>query len=440
MLAAVSGMVAVPAVLLPWGGVIEHSRALGLVIGALTLFVALIVMAFAVRYLRADPRGAAFGVTLGLLVGCVLTCVATGSLFVLAAAWVASGRLLARLIGHDTTWPEARAAARRARHAFAVGDSALVAGLLVLGLSTGSAAITPVLAQSATLAGPTGAAAALLLMIAAAARCALPPFAGWLASSMTAPTPVSALMHAGLVNAGGFLLIRFAPLFEAAPLARLAAIAAGLGAALYGLGVMCVRPDIKRSLAGSTVSQMGFMIMSCGLGAYGAALWHIVAHGLFKAWLFLGSGSAIGIGKTPAAPGLTHSIKGCAILVLAGALVLTWAGHMDGALVPLLLALATAMVTLNAGLGTQMPMRSRLAATAILIVLAATQAIGVWLTTVAVGHEGPMVLPGWALDGVLAAFLGGWVWQAQRRSLPRRIYVHLLNAGALACVGAGEPA
>ena len=143
--------------------------------------------------------------------------------------------------------------------------------------------------------------AALLLLIAAAARCALPPFAGWLLSSMTAPTPVSALMHAGLVNAGGFLLIRFAPVFEAAPIARAAAVAIGLVAALYGVGVMSVRPDIKRSLAGSTVSQMGFMIMSCGLGAYAAALWHIVAHGLFKAWLFLGSGSSVGMrGDKPA--------------------------------------------------------------------------------------------------------------------------------------------
>jgi NADH:ubiquinone oxidoreductase subunit 5 (subunit L)/multisubunit Na+/H+ antiporter MnhA subunit len=248
---------------------------------------------------------------------------------------------------------------------------------------------------------------------------------------MTAPTPVSALMHAGLVNAGGFLLIRFAPVLEAAPVARLVAVALGLAAVVLGLGVMLVRPDVKRALAGSTISQMGFMIMSCGLGAYAAALWHVIAHGLFKAWLFLGSGSAIGMGKAPADRVMTRSIPVIAGVVLAVALVLTWAGRMNGAHVPLLLALATGAVTLGAGLGSAMPTRARWAAVALLIGIGTSDLAGLWLADITVGHDGPRLIGGWMLTGLLAAFLGGWAWQARRPSLHPRLYVHLLNAGAL---------
>ena len=155
----------------------------------------------------------------------------------------------------------------------------------------------------------------MLLVIAAAARCAVPPFSGWLLSSMTAPTPVSALMHAGLVNAGGFLLIRFAPVLEAAPVARAVAMLLGLFGAIYGVGIMMVRPDIKRSLAGSTVSQMGFMIASCGLGYFAAALWHLTAHGLFKAWLFLTAGSRVGIEQNRPQGGLDLTAAATVALV-----------------------------------------------------------------------------------------------------------------------------
>lgn len=410
---------------------------LTLAISGLTLFVAVIVVTFSRRYMRADPRKAAYFGTLCAVVAGVLTFVTTGNLAVLALAWIASGVALARLIGHAGQLADAGQAMRRAAATFAIGDAALVGALAILAWHAGTLQIGTALAASATMPLPLVLLAALLLVIAAAARCALPPFSGWLLSSMTAPTPVSALMHAGLVNAGGFLLIRFAPVLEAAPLARAAAAALGLVAALHGIGIMAVRPDIKRSLAGSTVSQMGFMILSCGLGAYTAALWHILAHGLFKAWLFLGSGSNVGMkaGGAVRDTGTGTSIV-IAAITLAAALAAALAGALNAGMVPLALALATGLATL---IGVLQGAGSAKGKGSLMLPFAGLVALYVgalWATSAALGPDGPILLPAPALLCLLAGFLGTWIWQqrllAGASPLPPALYVHLLNAGALA--------
>ncbi len=421
---------------------LAEASGLPLAIGLLTLFVAAIVASFSLRYMRADGRSTRFFATLGALVAAVLVLLFTANLIVMAAAWCASGWLLAGLIGHRHGWSEAASAARRARLAFLAGDAALLAGLGLLCWHAGSWQADAVLAGAATLPPLLANAASLLLVAGAVARCALPPFSGWLLSSMTAPTPVSALMHAGLVNAGGFLLIRFAPVLEAAPVARMTAVALGLCGAIYGVGVMLVRPDVKRALAGSTISQMGFMIMSCGLGAYAAALWHIIAHGLFKAWLFLGSGSAIGMksGKPAALSG------GAALVIAAGTVGVAFSilsfGNADASLVPLLLGLATAVATLVAALGGRVPVRVKGMLVLALAVLIAFHGAGLALAARAVGADGTPLVPEWALLALLAIFLGAWVWQQQRvssgRGLPLPLYVHLINAGTLPAAGKGE--
>jgi NAD(P)H-quinone oxidoreductase subunit 5 len=425
-----------------WGFLVQQDG-LALAIGGLTLFVAAIVATFARRYMRADARQGRFFLRLAALAGAVLAFVFTGNLMALALAWCASGWLLAALVGHCTGWDEAFAAARRTRMTFIGGDAALLAALALLGWQAGSARIDAVLEAAPQMPPLLVALAALLLVVAAAVRCALPPFAGWLLSSMTAPTPVSALMHAGLVNAGGFLLIRFAPVLEAAPAARAVAVVVGLAAAIYGIGVMLVRPDVKRALAASTVSQMGFMIMSCGLGAYAAALWHIVAHGLFKAWLFLGSGSAIGMKQAGAAAPLSG---GATLAIAAGTLGVALSvisfGEGQASLIPLLLGLATAMATLLACLGGRLPLRARLALAGLVAALIAFHAAGLATAARATGPDAGALVPEWGLVGLLVAFLGAWTWQQRRlaggRSLPLPLYVHLINAGALPPVTKGE--
>lgn len=422
---------------------IAPSLGLPAAIALLTVFVAAVVASFSRRYMRADHRQMRFFLTLAALVASVLAVVFTGNLVVLGAAWCASGLLLAALIGHSDGWNEARAAARRTRATFALGDAALLASLGILGWHSGSVRIEDALSAAATMPVAHGNAAALLLVVAAAARCALPPFSGWLLSSMTAPTPVSALMHAGLVNAGGFLLIGFAPVLEAAPFARAAAVVAGLCGAIYGIGIMMVRPDVKRALAGSTVSQMGFMIMSCGLGAYAAALWHIIAHGLFKAWLFLGSGSTIGIrGAKPIAPLSSRTTLAIAAATVGAALSILSTGGGNAGLVPLLLGLATAAATLIASLSGRLPLRAKVGLLLTVGALIAFHGAGLMVAGAALGPDAQPFVPAWALLVLLVAFLGGWVWQQQRaasgRGLPLRVYVHLINAGALPATGTGE--
>ncbi len=414
-------------------------------IGMLTLFVGAIVSSFSSRYMRSDQRSTRFFLMLGLLVASVLITVFSANLLILALAWCTSSVLLAKLVGHCADWDEALAAKRRTQLAFAIGDVSLVAALSILGWQAGTLQLEVVLSTVSEIPAPLATAAALLLVIAAAARCALPPFSGWLLSSMSAPTPVSALMHAGLVNAGGFLLIRFAPLLEAAPSARIVTIAIGLFAAIYGLGIMMVRTDIKRTLAGSTVSQMGFMIMSCGLGAYAAALWHIVAHGLFKAWLFLGSGSAIGMKSESQRGSLSNAATAAiAIGTLCIAVSYLVVGNGSASLVPLLLGMATAMATMIACLGSVSSLRTKLSFLLLMAALAAFHTVGLSIAHSAVGADAQALVPNWALLALLATFLGCWVWQQHRllsgAGLPARLFVHLINAGALKATRKGEAA
>lgn len=433
-----------------WGGLGALGLWFGLAPGAVsgpqalialaTLFIGAIVATFSLRFMRSDPRRSSYFATMLALVLSVLGFVLAGDLVVFALAWVASGLLLARLIGHAADWAEASGAAARARQTFLIGDSALLAELVLLSWQAGSTSIAAALA--AVTAGPLSVLAALLILAGAVARCALPPFSGWLLTSMTAPTPVSALMHAGLVNAGGFVLLRFAPLFEAAPAARYAAVAIGLVASLWGLGIMAVRSDIKRSLAGSTVSQIGFMIMSCGLGAYTAALWHIVAHGLFKAWLFLGAGSAVGMrqGSAAAAPAPV-TVGAIAAATLLGGSYLAFGHGMSGELVPLLLAVATAAAMLATSLAGRTSLRARLSLAATIAGLAVVHWLGFTFARALAGADGPALLTPAAVLVLLVAFLAAWLWQAlraaRRAPLPPALYVRLLNAGGLAATNGG---
>ena len=140
---------------------------------------------------------------------------------------------------------------------------------------------------------PLTIAAAALLAIAALLKSAQFPTHGWLTEVMETPTPVSALLHAGVVNAGGFLLIRFADVMLQAPVVLAVLVMVGGFTALFGSLVMLTQSAVKTSLAWSTVAQMGFMILQCGLALFPIALLHIVAHSLYKAHAFLASGSAI---------------------------------------------------------------------------------------------------------------------------------------------------
>jgi NAD(P)H-quinone oxidoreductase subunit 5 len=260
----------------------------------LVAFIGWIVVRYANTYLDGEPRSGAFTGWLCLTLGAVLTLVVAGNLVQLVLGWVATGVFLQRLLLFYPDRVAARRAARKAVLVTRLGDLALIgtAGLLAITYRTGD--IGAIL-EAARLGqgGQLAVAAAALAALAAVLKSAQFPAHGWLTEVMEAPTPVSALLHAGVINAGGVLLIRFADVMLLAPGVLAVLVMTGGFTALFGSLVMLTQPAVKTSLAWSTVAQMGFMILQCGLALFPLALLHIVAHSLYKAHSFLASGGAV---------------------------------------------------------------------------------------------------------------------------------------------------
>lgn len=274
-------------------GAVLRVDGLTLVMSLVITFVSGIVHSFARRYMAGSRHLDRFYVRLFGLTLIVLLLTAADHLVLFAGAWTAMGWVLADLIGHIRGWKQAQAAARRARWSFLGGSALLAAGLTVLALSTEATTISGVLRRLDALSLWAAVGAGGFMLLAAMIQSALVPFHGWLLSSMTAPTPVSAFMHAGLVNAGGVLLARFAPVAEAVPVVMQGTVLVGALSALLAQAWMLVQTDVKRQLGCSTVAQMGFMVLQCGLGFFAAALAHLILHGFYKAYLFLASGSVV---------------------------------------------------------------------------------------------------------------------------------------------------
>ncbi|WP_416839140.1 proton-conducting transporter membrane subunit [Haloferax sp. DFSO52] len=251
-----------------------------------------IVHSYSRRYMAGDSALNRFFGTVFAFTLVVMALVATDSLVVFVALWLTMGLVMATLIGHVDSWRHARTAATHARRSF-VGSSALLAvSFAALWWQTGATTISGVAAAEIT---PTVTVlvAVAALLLAAMIQSALLPFHTWLLSSMTAPTPASALMHAGFVNAGGILLLRFAPVVTTDGGFMLAIVVVGATSALLGKLLKTVQTDIKSQLGCSTVGQMGFMFVQAGLGFFGAAITHLILHGFYKAYQFLSAGSSV---------------------------------------------------------------------------------------------------------------------------------------------------
>ena len=257
-------------------------------------FVGWIVVRYAGTYLDGEARQGPFTGWLCLTLAAALLLVQSGNLVVLLLASAVAGVGLHRLL---LFYPE-RSGAQRAARKNAVfsraGDAALATAAVLLALSVGTVDIGAILAAARAGQAPEAMAwAAGLLALAALLKSAQFPTHGWLTEVMETPTPVSALLHAGLINAGGFLLIRFADVMLTAPGVLAALVMVGGFTALFAGLVMLTQPAIKTALAWSTIAQMGFMILQCGLALFPLALLHIAAHSLYKAHAFLASGSAV---------------------------------------------------------------------------------------------------------------------------------------------------
>ncbi|QVL34155.1 hypothetical protein KIH39_09670 [Telmatocola sphagniphila] len=266
---------------------------LNLVMAALIIFVAVNVFSFSRRYLAGDRQYRRHLAGIIFLALSVLGMVFADHLAVMLIAWGISNFLLVRLMIHKSEWRAAWNSGMLAFKTFALGFVLLTIGFGILSEQAGSSSISRILDQAGQFGKPMMTIALALIVLAAVTQSAAWPFHKWLLSSLNSPTPVSALMHAGLVNGGGFLLVRFAPMFQTQPILLHSVFVLGLISAVLGTSWKLIQTDIKRMLACSTLGQMGFMLMQCGMGLFAPAISHLCWHGLFKAYLFLSASSVL---------------------------------------------------------------------------------------------------------------------------------------------------
>ncbi len=257
--------------------------------------IAALILRFSRRYLDGEQGQARYIRWFLATIASASLLVVTNNLLVLGLAWLASSLAMHQLLTFYGDRPQALIAAHKKFLLGRLADVAIFAAIALLWREMGTLEIDAILAQATAL--PTLPAsvqlAGVLLAAGVVVRAAQLPFHGWLIQVMEAPTPVSALLHAGIVNIGGFVLIRLAGLMIRLDAAQTLLVLVGTTTAVLAALVMTTRVSIKVSLAWSTCAQMGFMLLECGLGAYGLALLHLVAHSLYKAHAFLSSGRAV---------------------------------------------------------------------------------------------------------------------------------------------------
>ncbi|MBW8818755.1 MAG: NADH-quinone oxidoreductase subunit L, partial [Streptomyces sp.] len=261
-----------------------------------------LIHVYSIGYMEHDERRRRFFGYLNLFLAAMLLLVLADNYLLLYVGWEGVGLASYLLIGFWQHKPSAATAAKKAFLVNRVGDMGLSIAIMLMFTTFGTFAFGPVLgshdkpglvegASGATLTG-----IALMLLLAACGKSAQVPLQSWLGDAMEGPTPVSALIHAAtMVTAGVYLIVRSANIFNLAPDAQLVVTVVGAVTLLFGAIVGCAKDDIKKALAGSTMSQIGYMVLAAGLGPIGYvfAIMHLVTHGFFKAGLFLGAGSVM---------------------------------------------------------------------------------------------------------------------------------------------------
>jgi NADH-quinone oxidoreductase subunit L len=256
--------------------------------------VGFLIHVYSIDYMHGDPRYPRYFAYLNLFVAAMLTLVLANNLVLLYVGWEGVGLCSYLLIAF---WFERRAAADAGKKAFIVtriGDTAMLIGIFLAFSTTGSVRFDEVFGGAGSIASGTATAIALLLFAGAVGKSAQVPLHVWLPDAMEGPTPVSALIHAAtMVTAGVYLVVRAHAIFEASEIALGIVAVIGVVTALYA-GLSAIgQDDLKRVLAYSTISQLGYMFLAAGVGAYAVAIFHLVAHAFFKALLFLAAGSVM---------------------------------------------------------------------------------------------------------------------------------------------------
>ncbi|WP_328671646.1 NADH-quinone oxidoreductase subunit L [Streptomyces sp. NBC_00322] len=251
---------------------------------------------YSIGYMEHDERRRRFFGYLNLFLAAMLLLVLADNYLLLYVGWEGVGLASYLLIGFWQHKPSAATAAKKAFLVNRVGDMGLSIAIMLMFTTFGTFAFGPVLASTGETSEGKLTAIGLMLLLAACGKSAQVPLQSWLGDAMEGPTPVSALIHAAtMVTAGVYLIVRSGAIFNGAPDAQLVVVVVGAVTLLFGAIVGCAKDDIKKALAGSTMSQIGYMILAAGLGPIGYvwAIMHLVTHGFFKAGLFLGAGSVM---------------------------------------------------------------------------------------------------------------------------------------------------
>jgi NADH-quinone oxidoreductase subunit L len=253
-----------------------------------------LILIFAVGYMANDPERRRFFGFMNLFLAAMLLLVLADNYLALYAGWEGVGLASYLLIGFWQYKPAAATAAKKAFIANRVGDAGLSLAIMLMFSRFGTVTFTGVFHEVGHAGSGVTTALGLLLLLGACGKSAQLPLQSWLLDAMEGPTPVSALIHAAtMVTAGVYLIVRSNPIFNLTPTAQLAVTVVGAATLLWGAIIGCAKDDIKKALAGSTMSQIGYMMLAAGLGppGYALAIAHLLAHGFFKAGLFLGAGA-----------------------------------------------------------------------------------------------------------------------------------------------------
>lgn len=335
------------------------------VISATVATIGIVVTRFSIRYLEDDKNNKLFSKNLAFTLSSILFMLMAPSLVLFFLSWVSASYFLHQLLTH---FSERKGAIRAATQKFWVsrlGDIFVISSGALLFLTFYTLEFEPLfkMANDSLFIQENYFAlnaAAILLVLGAMTKSAQFPFHFWLPNTMETPTPVSAIMHAGIINAGGYIVIRMSPLLSHVPLALSILAIFGGFTAFLGMTIMFTQTSVKKGLAYSTIAQMGFMMLQCGLGAFSVAVVHIIGHAFYKSYAFLSSGTATDFGRLnryfpkaktiPSlwAPYILAFISLFLILVLPGYFGHNMFAKPGVSVLLFVLALAAAQIVLNA--------------------------------------------------------------------------------------------
>jgi NADH-quinone oxidoreductase subunit L len=285
----------------------------------LVTFVGSLILIYSLAYMEHDPDKRRFFGYLNLFIASMLLLVLANSYLLLYVGWEGVGLSSYLLIGFWNQIPANASAANKAFVANRVGDFGVTVSMMLMFATFGSVSFAGVAAGIPTANQGALTAIALMLLLGACGKSAQFPLQSWLGDAMAGPTPVSALIHAAtMVTAGVYLVVRSQPIFQGSPAAQTLVVFVGAITLIFGAVVGCAKDDIKKALAASTMSQIGYMMLAAGLGPVGYvfAIFHLLNHGFFKAGMFLGAGSVM--------HGMNDQVDMRRFGNLSGAMKITW--------------------------------------------------------------------------------------------------------------------